>query len=63
MTYSNVLPDAGAENTVIVGPGDAVTGLGWSAPEGPDEAIALGRFEGSPVVTITQPNGDLISGF
>ncbi|MQP33234.1 hypothetical protein GEO20_14760 [Rhodococcus erythropolis] len=63
VTYSDTLPDSGAENAVIVGPGDAVTGLGWSAPEGPDEAIALGTVEGSPVVAITQPNGDLISRF
>ncbi|WP_336882452.1 hypothetical protein [Rhodococcus globerulus] len=63
VTYSDTLPDSGAENTVIVGPVDAVTGLGWSAPDGSDAALALGSAKGSPVVAITQPDGDLISKF
>ena len=64
VTYADTLPSSGTDNAVVLGPVDAATALGWSAPQdSADDALALGTAGGAPVVAVTQPDGDLISRF
>ncbi|QSE40343.1 hypothetical protein JXX30_23900 [Rhodococcus erythropolis] len=63
VTYSDRLPGEGDENVVMVGPTDALVDQGWSATEGQAGSITLGKAQGTAVVAMTQPNGDLISRF
>ncbi|WP_370185386.1 hypothetical protein [Rhodococcus wratislaviensis] len=68
VTYAETLPSSGPQNVLVVGPGEAVADLGWSAPEGADsgaadEGIVLGTVDDTPVVGVLAPNGGLISQF
>lgn len=63
VTFSGEIPGKDVQNTILVGPPQAVDDLDWSGSEESGDGIVLGTVEKSPVVAVMKPDGALISRF
>lgn len=61
--FSGEVPDSDVQNTILVGPGQALSELGWTTSDQAEAGIVLGTVKNSPVVAVAEPQGALVSTF
>ncbi|WP_207843898.1 hypothetical protein [Williamsia soli] len=63
VTFSGEVPDEDVENTILVGPRQAIEDLNWSGSDDSDDPLQMGTVKKNPVVAVLEPDGALISRF
>ncbi|WP_410872764.1 hypothetical protein [Nocardia sp. A7] len=61
--FANSVPDTGRRSVILLGPAERLAETpGWSRT-GTDNSVMLGAIDGTPVVSVVEPDADLVTAY